>query len=42
MNKLPKLTRNRLIALGLVVAGAAVVAVAQPDLARDLFTWIME
>jgi hypothetical protein len=42
MNRIPKLTRNRLIALGVVVAGAAAVAIAQPDLARDLFTWIME
>jgi hypothetical protein len=42
MNKLPKITRNRLIALGLVVAGAAAVAIAQPDLARDLFTFWME
>ena len=42
MRKLPKITRNRLIAIGLVVAGAAAVAIAQPELARDLFNFFME
>ena len=34
--RLPKITRNRLIAIGVVAAAAAAVAIAQPQLVRDL------
>lgn len=42
MQKIPKLTRNRLIALGIVVAGVVALAAIQPDVLLELFNLAAE